>query len=78
MKWAEIEKRVQELEIKNNTITHQAEELTAYNEALNELNNKLEIRVNERTTELVEKNKILSEHYSEVLKKNLPNGEDKK
>ena len=26
----------------------------------------------------VEKNKILSEHYSEVLKKNLPNGEDKK
>ena len=26
----------------------------------------------------LEKNKILSEHYSEVLKKNLPNGEDKK
>ena len=26
----------------------------------------------------LEKNKILSEHYSEVLKKNLSNGEDKK
>ena len=26
----------------------------------------------------LKKNKILSEHYSEVLKKNLPNGEDKK
>ena len=26
----------------------------------------------------LEKNKILSEHYSEVLKKNLPNGKDKK
>ena len=26
----------------------------------------------------LERNKILSEHYSEVLKKNLPNGEDKK
>ena len=26
----------------------------------------------------LEKNKILFEHYSEVLKKNLPNGEDKK
>ena len=26
----------------------------------------------------LEKNKILSKHYSEVLKKNLPNGEDKK
>ena len=26
----------------------------------------------------LEKNKILSEHYSEVLKKNLTNGEDKK
>ena len=25
----------------------------------------------------LEKNKILSEHYSEVLKKNLPNGKDK-
>tara|TARA_R100000306_G_C4261128_1_gene85359 strand:+ start:320 stop:514 length:195 start_codon:yes stop_codon:yes gene_type:complete len=26
----------------------------------------------------LERNKILSDHYSEVLKKNLPNGEDKK
>ena len=26
----------------------------------------------------LEKNQILSEHYSEVLKKNLPNGEDKR
>ena len=26
----------------------------------------------------LEKNKILSKHYSEVLIKNLPNGEDKK
>jgi hypothetical protein len=26
----------------------------------------------------LEKNRILSEHYSEVLKKNLTNGEDKK
>jgi len=26
----------------------------------------------------LEKNKILSAHYSEVLKKNLSNGEDKK
>ena len=26
----------------------------------------------------LEKNKILSDHYSEMLKKNLPNGKDKK
>ena len=26
----------------------------------------------------LEKNKILAEHYSELLKKNLPNGKDKK
>ncbi len=38
------------------------------------------VQVNEKNDLMhrLEKNKILSEHYSEVLKKNLPNGEDKK
>ena len=42
--------------------------------------NNVQILLNEKTDLMhrLEKNKILSEHYSEVLKKNLPNGEDKK
>ena len=41
--------------------------------------NNVQVLANERSSLLhsLEKNKILSEHYSEVLKKNLPNGEDK-
>ena len=42
--------------------------------------NNVQVLLNEKN-ELMhrfEKNKILSEHYSEVLKKNLPNGKDKK
>ena len=39
-----------------------------------------QLLINEKNDLLhkLEKNGILSEHYSEVLKKNLPNGEDKK
>ena len=42
--------------------------------------NNVQVLLNEKTDLMhrLEKNKILSEHYSEVLKKNLPNGEDKK
>ena len=42
--------------------------------------NNIQVLLNEKTNLMhrLEKNKILSEHYSEVLKKNLPNGEDKK
>ena len=42
--------------------------------------NNVTVLLNENTDLMhrLEKNKILSEHYSEVLKKNLPNGEDKK
>ena len=42
--------------------------------------NNVQVLLNEKT-ELMHKleiNNILSEHYTEVLKKNLPNGEDKK
>ena len=42
--------------------------------------NNVTILLNEKNDLMhrLEKNKILSEHYSEVLKKNLPNREDKK
>ena len=42
--------------------------------------NNVQVLLNEKTDLMhrLEKNKILSAHYSEVLKKNLPNGEDKK
>ena len=42
--------------------------------------NNVQVLLNEKTDLMhrLEKNKILSEHYSEVLKKNLPNGKDKK
>ena len=42
--------------------------------------NNVQVLLNEKNDLMhrVEKNKILSAHYSEVLKKNLPNGEDKK
>ena len=42
--------------------------------------NNINVLLNEKNDLMhrLEKNKILSEHYSEVLKKNLPNGEDKK
>jgi hypothetical protein len=42
--------------------------------------NNVQVLLNEKTDLMhrLEKNKILSEHYSEVLKKNLLNGEDKK
>ena len=42
--------------------------------------NNVQVLLNEKNELMhrLEKNKILSEHYSEVLKKNLPNGEDKK
>ena len=42
--------------------------------------NNVTVLLNEKTDLMhrLEKNKILSEHYSEGLKKNLPNGEDKK
>ena len=42
--------------------------------------NNVQVLLTEKTDLMhrLEKNKILSEHYSEVLKKNLPNGEDKK
>ena len=42
--------------------------------------NNVQVLLNEKTALMhrLEKNKILSAHYSEVLKKNLPNGEDKK
>jgi len=42
--------------------------------------NNVQVLLNEKNNLMhkLEKNKILSEHYSEVLKKNLPNGEDKK
>jgi hypothetical protein len=42
--------------------------------------NNVQVLLNEKNDLMhrLEKNKILSEHYSEVLKKNLPNGEDKK
>ena len=51
------------------------------------LDNKAKIALNNVTVLLkeknelmhrLEKNNILSEHYSEVLKKNLPNGKDNK
>ena len=42
--------------------------------------NNIQVLLNEKNDLMhkLEKNKILSEHYSGVLKKNLPNGEDKK
>ena len=42
--------------------------------------NNVQVLLNEKNELMhrLEKNKILSEHYSEVLKKNLPNGKDKK
>ena len=42
--------------------------------------NNVQVLLNEKTDLMhrLEKNKILSAHYSEVLKKNLSNGEDKK
>ena len=42
--------------------------------------NNVQVLFNEKNDLMhrLEKNKILSEHYSEVVKKNLPNGEDKK
>ena len=42
--------------------------------------NNVQVLLNEKNDLMhrLEKNKILSAHYSEVLKKNLPNGEDKK
>ena len=42
--------------------------------------NNVQVLLNEKTDlmHMLEKNKILSAHYSEVLKKNLSNGEDKK
>ena len=42
--------------------------------------NNVQVLLNEKNNLMhkLEKNKILSGHYSEVLKKNLPNGEDKK
>jgi len=42
--------------------------------------NNVQVLLNEKNDLMhrLEKNKILSEHYSEVLKKNLSNGEDKK
>ena len=42
--------------------------------------NNVQVLLNEKTELMhkLEKNNILSEHYTEVLKKNLPNGEDKK
>ena len=42
--------------------------------------NNVQVLLNEKTDLMhrLEKNKILSTHYSEVLKKNLSNGEDKK
>ena len=42
--------------------------------------NNVQVLLNEKNDLMhrLEKHKILSEHYSEVLKKNLPNGEDKK
>ena len=42
--------------------------------------NNVQVLLNEKNDLMhrLEKNKILSAHYSEVLKKNLSNGEDKK
>jgi len=42
--------------------------------------NNVTVLLNEKNNLMhkLEKNKILSEHYLEVLKKNLPNGENKK
>ena len=42
--------------------------------------NNVQVLLNEKTDLMhrLEKNKIQSAHYSEVLKKNLSNGEDKK
>ena len=42
--------------------------------------NNVQVLLNEKNDLMhkLEKNRILSEHYSEVLKKNLPNGEGKK
>ena len=42
--------------------------------------NNVQVLLNEKNALMhrLEKNKILSEHYSELLRKNLPNGEDKK
>ena len=42
--------------------------------------NNVQVLLNEKNDLMhrLEKNRILSEHYSEVLKKNLKNGEDKK
>ena len=42
--------------------------------------NNVQVLLNEKNDLMhrLEKNRILSEHYSEVLKKNLTNGEDKK
>ena len=42
--------------------------------------NNVQVLLNEKNDLMhrLEKNRILSEHYSEVLRKNLTNGEDKK
>ena len=42
--------------------------------------NNVAVLLNEKNNLMhrLEKNKILSDHYSEMLKKNLPNGKDKK
>ena len=42
--------------------------------------NNVQVLLNEKNDLMhrLEKNKLLAEHDSEVLKKNLPNGEDKK
>ncbi|WP_420582923.1 ligand-binding sensor domain-containing protein [Reichenbachiella sp.] len=57
-----VRKRTKELEEKNERISMQAEELNAFNDSLNELNENLEKTVVERTNELVEKNKKLSDY----------------
>ncbi|MEP2025239.1 MAG: two-component regulator propeller domain-containing protein [Reichenbachiella sp.] len=57
-----VNKRTKQLEEKNERITMQAEELNAFNDSLNALNENLEKTVIERTNELISKNKKLSDY----------------
>lgn len=57
-----VSKRTKELEEKNERISMQAEELNAFNDSLNALNENLEKTVIQRTNELVVKNKKLSDY----------------
>lgn len=57
-----VRKRTRELEEKNEQITAQAEELNVFNDTLNAVNENLEKKVIERTNELLDKNKKLSDY----------------